>query len=116
MKLSELIRNFKYINIDGKGRNTPIDQVDKKQLAVGIIVEREHGTDMNNRMSIALDHLAENSTYYSTLIMSGLVDEPQALELAKKYLDIDVTKNKNDEDLTNILLGYNPLNKSDYVK
>ena len=115
MKLSELIRNFKYVNIDGKGANTPIDQVDKKELAVGIAVEREHGSDINRAMSIALDHLSENEKYYSILVKSGLVDEPKALDLAKQYLYIDMNKNNDDEDLTNILLGFNPLNKRDYT-
>lgn len=115
MKLSNLINNYIYVNIDGRGVNTPINQVNREQLAVGIVVEKEHGTDINKAMSIAVDHLTEKDNYYSILIKSGLVDEPKALLLAKQYLGIDMNKDIDDEKLTNILLGLDPLNKSDYT-
>ena len=114
MKLSDAIERYIYINGDGKGCNTPINQVDKSQLVVGVAVELEHGTNMNRAMSIAIDHITENPNYYSILIKSGLVDEPKALALANKYLGIDMTKKSKDEELTNILLGQNTLNKNDY--
>jgi hypothetical protein len=116
MKLSDLINNFEYINVDGKGSNVDIKQLNINQLVVGITVELEHGSDLNKAMSIAVDHLSENENYYSILIKFGLVDEPKALYLAKKYLGIDIEKKGKDEELTNILLGFNPLNKNDYSR
>lgn len=69
----------------GKGDKLNPENVDPKELEVGIAVEREH-TDSNDvAQEIALDHLAEDSKYYSKLIKSGIVDEKDALDLAKKY-------------------------------
>jgi hypothetical protein len=39
----------------------------KKELAMGIKVESEHITDTETQKRIALDHLSENSAYYSAL-------------------------------------------------
>jgi len=63
--------------------NTDVD-VDPKQLEVGIKVEKEHTNDIKIAKKIAMDHLSENPSYYSDLISSELVDEPEALELADK--------------------------------
>lgn len=115
MKLSDLINTFTYVNGDGKGKNTDINSLDRNQLVVGVIVEIEHEHELNKAMSIAVDHLSENPNYYSILIKSGLVDEPKALALANKYLGIDMTKKNKDDELTDILLGQNPFNKSDYT-
>ena len=80
MKFNEFISSFQYTN-DGIGKNTSINDVNKEQLLVGIAVEMEHTTDLNQSASIAIDHLTENNEYYSILIKSGLVDENKALEL-----------------------------------
>ena len=114
MKLLDLINTFTYVNGDGKGKSTDINKLDRSQLVVGITVELEHGHELNRAMSIAVDHLTEKSNYYSILIKSGLVDEPKALALANKYLGIDLTKKDKDEELTNVLLGFQPFNKEDY--
>ena len=116
MKLSDLINTFTYINDDGKGKDIDINQFDRSQLVVGVTIELEHGHNLNRAMSIAVDHLSEKSDYYSILIKSGLVDEPNALALAKKYLGIDLTKKPKDEELTNKLLGFDPFNTEDYSK
>ena len=68
----------------GKGDNTSENEVCPKQLKVGIAVEREHTSDSKAAKEIALDHLTEDPEYYSKLIKSGLVDEPEAIALAKK--------------------------------
>lgn len=114
MKLSDLINTFIYVNGDGKGNNTNINSIDRCQLVVGVTVELEHGHDLNKAISIAVDHLTEKDNYYTILIKSGLVDEPRALELAKKYLGIDLTTKPKDEELTNKLLGFDPFNPDDY--
>ncbi len=116
MRLADLINTYTYVNGDGKGRNTNINQVDRNELVVGVTVELEHGHELNRAMSIAVDHLTENKKYYSILVKAGLVDEPKALELAKKYLGIDLTKKDKDEELTNKLLGFDPYNEEDYTK
>ena len=70
--------------LGGKGDKTDPSSVDANELAVGKKVEREH-TDSDERAEeIALDHLTENPKYYSELVASGIVDEKDALELAKK--------------------------------
>ena len=77
MRFNEFINSFQYTN-DGIGKNTSINDVNKKELLVGIAVEMEHTTDLNQSASIAIDHLTENGEYYSILIKSGLVDEDKA--------------------------------------
>lgn len=67
----------------GKGDKIDPNTLDKNQLKVGIAVEMEHTDDKKKAMSIAIDHLSEDSEYYTKLINSGLVDETPALELAK---------------------------------
>lgn len=62
--------------------------MDKRELKVGAYVELEHygdTRDLKAAAKIAMDHLKEDPTYYSKLYQAGLVDEPKALELAKKY-------------------------------
>ena len=55
------------------------------ELEVGIQVELEHTDNRDEAKKIALDHMKENSNYYSKLYKSGLIDEKPALDLAKKY-------------------------------
>jgi len=71
--------------MDGTGNFTDETSVDKKQLEIGIAVEKEHSSNIEIRKKIALDHLAEDSNYYTKLIKSGVVDEKEALDLYKKY-------------------------------
>lgn len=88
MKLFEFISNFQYTN-NGVGKQTSINDVDKKQLLIGIAVEMEHNIiDLNVAASIAIDHLTENNNYYTILLKSGLVDEKKALYLGNKLLNI----------------------------
>lgn len=70
---------------DGKGDNTSESSVDYEELQVGMAVEKEHTSDTELAKEIALDHLTENPKYYSELIAKGIVDEKEALDLAKKF-------------------------------
>jgi hypothetical protein len=60
-----------------------------KQLEVGIAVEAEHTPDPEVAREIALDHLAEDPEYYSKLVKSGVVDEPQALRIYQDVFESD---------------------------
>lgn len=68
----------------GKGDNTDYSSLDQDELEVGIKVEMEHTKDAELAREIAKDHLTENPKYYSELIKKGIVDEKDALDLAKK--------------------------------
>jgi hypothetical protein len=59
----------------------------EQQLQVGIAVEMEHTKDSNESKKIALDHLKEDPQYYSKLFKAGLIDEPDAINLAKNYFE-----------------------------
>lgn len=50
-------------------------EFDKEQLKIGIKHEMEHTDDVNVAAEIAMDHLAEDPSYYSKLKGSGLADE-----------------------------------------
>jgi hypothetical protein len=71
--------------IGGKGDKLTEKSVDKRQLEIGKIVEKEHSPIEKIVTEIALDHLAENKKYYTILIEKGLVDEPDAIKLYVKY-------------------------------
>ncbi|HRW21988.1 MAG TPA: hypothetical protein P5509_08445, partial [Bacteroidales bacterium] len=60
-----------------------------KEFEVGKKVELEHTDDETKAEEIARDHLAENPKYYTNLVKNGLVDEPEALELAKEKLGVE---------------------------
>ena len=88
------IKSYKEFRIDessnelvgGRGDKLSPEEVDPKELAVGIEVEKEHvGSRKDLAQEIALDHLAENPHYYSDAIRAGLVDEAPALALARDY-------------------------------
>ena len=74
----------------GKGDHISPKDVDKNELRVGIEVEYEHAEgDKIAAIDISLDHLKEDPKYYSKLVKSGIVDEPKAIELAKKLLGVE---------------------------
>ena len=56
----------------------PID----KEFQIGLEVEKEHGDNAQLASKITKDHLNHDSTYYSELLGAGLVDEPEAHEIA----------------------------------
>lgn len=73
------MKNKKSINIlkGGKADNLSISDIAKmhkksekhilKQFILGIFIEREHTTDIDAMIEIAMDHLTENPNYYSDL-------------------------------------------------
>jgi len=83
--LNSFINERKDILKGGEGDNLNPKDVNQKQLKIGIKVEREHSDELEIKQEIALDHLAEDPMYYSTLIESGLVDEEDAIELYIKF-------------------------------
>lgn len=78
----------------GKGDNIPVEEVDPDQLNLGIAVEREHTDDDNKASEIARDHLIEDPEYYTKLVNAGLVDEPDAIEIARNLGIVSEAKNK----------------------
>jgi hypothetical protein len=65
-----------------------IKNVDKKQLQIGIKVEMKHTSNINIAKTIALQHLAENSDYYSKLGKAGLADELDESRVGDMYIEI----------------------------
>lgn len=65
-------------------------KIDPIQLKVGTAVETEHTDDKKEAKKIATDHLKEKGKkyekYYTNLNKAGLVNEPEAKKLVKKYL------------------------------
>lgn len=96
MKIFESFTDFVKENLisGGKGDHTKEQDVDEKQLKVGIEVEKEHTTDENVAKEIAIDHLTEDPQYYTKLIKNGLVDEHPALKLAKELGILESTINE----------------------
>jgi hypothetical protein len=70
---------IKYVDFLTNGRSNEKgikkEDVDKKQLKIGIKIEQEHADDIEIRTKISLDHLAEFDDYYT-----GLVDMEKRLE------------------------------------
>lgn len=87
----------------GKGDKLSPEDVDQNELAVGIEVEYEHAKgDKTAATDIALDHLKENPKYYSELVQKGIVDEPDAIKLAKKLLGVKPLKEIKEEEKIHI--------------
>lgn len=84
--IRSIIKEVKEDLIPGGKGDTYTDQdFDPREVEVGIAVEMEHTDDPAKAKEIAHDHLSENPAYYSELINSGMVDEKDAIEIAKKY-------------------------------
>ncbi len=63
------------------------DEIERKypkELGIGIQVEKEHTDDPETAKIIAMAHIKETPDYYTKLIAAGLVDEPEAIKMAKK--------------------------------
>jgi hypothetical protein len=90
----------------GKGDKTTIADVNKKEFVVGFLVEREHTDKASIAKEIALDHLTEDPEYYSKLYKAGILDEPNAIKMAKKWFgEVNVTEWLHTE-IKNILSEY----------
>lgn len=54
--------------IDSIAKKHKVDvSVIKRQLSLGLVIEMEHTTDVNQAMEIAMDHLTESPEYYTKL-------------------------------------------------
>ena len=77
MKHIQLFKEF----ITEKSTN---GNIDPDELLVGQKVEMEHTSSRDEAMKIAKDHLSEDPHYYKKLRDAGLIDEPEAMKIAKK--------------------------------
>jgi len=68
-KLISEVVNCKYVKNQGRAEEKGLtaDEVDPKELAMGIEVEKEHTDTVELAEEIALDHLAEIPDYYTRL-------------------------------------------------
>ena len=69
--------------IDVDYQKLPDEVKESTELEVGTQVEFEHTKDKDEAEKIAKDHLSEDPHYYSKLYKAGLIDEPEAIKLAK---------------------------------
>lgn len=70
----------------GKGDKLKPEDVDQEELSVGTLVEYEHKKrDKEAAQDVTLDHLKEDPNYYKKLYSCGIIDEPEAIKLAKDY-------------------------------
>ena len=69
MDEKEMVDVFKQFADHGRAneKNVTEKDVDSKELAMGIEVEKEHTADPTIAKKIALDHLAEHKKYYTYL-------------------------------------------------
>jgi hypothetical protein len=63
---------------------TPED-VDEKEFLVGLQVEKKHSENLAVQKELVLQNLAKNPKYYSEGMKKGMVDDPAAINLYKKY-------------------------------
>ncbi len=75
-------------NADDK---TPED-FDPDTIAIGTAVEREHTNNTDIATEISLDHDVENPDYYDELILSGIADEEDAIDMFHKKRTPDEKK------------------------
>jgi len=99
---------------EGKHIGTDYSQYDPKELALGILVEKEHADDPIDRMEIASDHLEEKQNYYSdpsSFFLSELRKEygdklvpeyQKALEYVNKVISGEVPV--QDADINTVVL------------
>lgn len=84
-----LIPNDKYHIVDilkgGEGDKIDDSKFDQEEFQVGCLVELEHTNNPLIAKEIATDHLSRISDYYHRLLAAGLVDEKDALDLAKSF-------------------------------
>ena len=97
--------------IGGKGDGKSPLEFDADQVIKGLEVEREHTDDPLVAIEIVLDHLSENNSYYT------VKDTPQDSAQAEAAKDAEgentPEENNDDEEMTDVLLGYEPKNVGD---
>ena len=95
----------------GLGDNKPTSGFSIDQIQKGLEVEKEHTDDVDVALEIVKDHLSENPNYYGD---NGSNPDSCAQCNAEKDTEDGKEKN-NDEEITDVLLGFKPHNVGDYV-
>ena len=75
------------IDVDYQKLPDEVKEASSDELEIGTKVEMEHTDSKEEAEKIAKDHLSEDPNYYSKLYKAGLIDEPEAIELAKKAFE-----------------------------
>lgn len=91
----------------GNADNKTPDNFNPDDIVIGTKVEREHTNNPDIATEIAMDHLAQDDSYYDKLITSGIADEEDAINLydelkginnrEKSKKDIDTFMNSEDD-------------------
>jgi len=95
----------------GLGDDKSPSEFSVEQVTKGLGVEMEHTNNPMEAMEIVLDHLSEDSEYYTTK------ETPEASAQANAANDASAgdETNNNDTEMTNMLLGFKPMNVGDVV-
>ncbi len=75
----------------GKSDGSKPSDYNEINLKIGTKVETEHSSDKDIEKEITMDHLSDDKTYYDELIMSGIADEPEAIN---KYNQLKTDRDK----------------------
>ena len=81
-------------------------EFDPEQISMGIKVEMEHTDNPMTALEIAMDHLAEFPDYYTRL-------DAMEKEAEKEHGEGEEESETDDEEKTDVLLGYEPKNVGD---
>lgn len=98
--------------VGGKGDGKSPLEFDPKQIKMGLKVEMEHTKDPLIAIEIVLDHLSEDSEYYTVKDDPETSAQANASTEAENEIESEEDSNKNMED---ILLGYKSKNVGDEV-
>ena len=81
------LKIFESINIlkGGDGDKVDSSTLNQEELEVGCLVEFEHTNNPSIAKEIATDHISRIGDYYHRLTAAGLVDEGDAINLAKSF-------------------------------
>jgi len=77
----------------GKADDRTPEDFDPDYVSIGTAVEMEHTNNPDIATEISLDHDQENDTYYGELIMSGIADEKDAINM------FDKSKTKEEKEM-----------------
>lgn len=81
----------------GKADDDTPNDYDPYDIAIGTAIEREHSNNPDIATEISMDHDHENDTYYDELIMSGIADEKEAIDIFNRVKTIDDKKSAIDK-------------------
>lgn len=84
---------------------SPLD-FNPEQILKGLDVEKEHTDNPMIALEIVMDHLSEDPEYYTAKDNS----DDSAQFNAAKDISVKETDKSDDEETTNLLLGYKPIN------